>query len=117
MIALVRSVMSGSTRSRSRFQVSASESTGTGTARLWKAASAVAMFVLALTSTSLPGSSSSAATARCRAVVPLVTATPCLAPTKSANSRSNAGMFSPNEPEISPARTASATAWTSSSPR
>ena len=37
-------------------------------------------------------------------------------PTKAANSCSKAGRFSPNEPEISPARTAAATASASSSP-
>ena len=62
------------------------------------------------------GAESSAWTARWSAVVPLEVAMPWRVPTKSANSRSKAGRFSPKEPEISPARTAAATASASSSP-
>ena len=71
-----------------------------------RSASAVAMLVHALTRTSSPGPIPAAATARWRAVVPLDVAMPCLHPQYRANSSSNDRKASPNDPEISPRRSA-----------
>src|SRR5262245_54841806 len=74
------------------------------------------MLVEALTSISSPSPMPAAATARCSAVVPLVTAIPYLQPTKAAKRSSNSGIATPNEPEISPRRSAATTAAISASP-
>ena len=102
MMALVRSVSAASTaRGSNQGSVTLTTSANTGVAPVYAMALTVATKVIDGTTTSSPGPSPAVAQIRCRAAVPLATASACRAPTYAANSRSSAAVCGPmlSQPE------------------
>src|SRR4051812_33013922 len=94
-MALVRGVILASTWAGSMVYVAGSTSTYTGVAPQYEMAHDVAMNVIGTVMTSSPGPTPAARRARCRADVPELTATQCLAPTYSAKAASNSATRGP----------------------
>ena len=96
-IARVRGVIAASTAAGSRFSVDASTSANTGAAPSRMKQFAVATNEIGDVITSSPGPSPSPWQSRCSPAVPLVTATACGAPTRSAKSSSKRSIAGPIE--------------------
>jgi hypothetical protein len=94
-IALVLGVIAASIRAESILYVSGRMSTNTGRARSNSRQLADAMKLNGVVMTSSPSPIPSARTIRCRADVPLLTATPCATPATAANPASNSGKRGP----------------------
>src|SRR5262245_57668718 len=94
-MAFVRGVIRASTWAGSIVYVTGSTSTYTGTAPQYVMAHDVAMNVMGTVITSSPGPTPAAKSARCRADVPELTATQCLAPTYWAKAASNSATRGP----------------------